>query len=41
MLMDEFTISYLTVGRDILRQKVETKRAASLEALVFIGFSEF
>ncbi|NEP09222.1 MAG: tetratricopeptide repeat protein [Symploca sp. SIO2C1] len=34
MLMDEFTISYLTVGRDILRQKVETKRTASLKALV-------
>ncbi|MBD2606320.1 tetratricopeptide repeat protein [Scytonema hofmannii FACHB-248] len=35
MLMDEFTISYLTVGRDILRQKIETKRPASLNALVF------
>jgi tetratricopeptide (TPR) repeat protein len=35
MLMDEFTITYLTVGRDILRQKIETKRPASLNALVF------
>ncbi len=35
MLMDEFTISYLTVGRDILRQKIETKRPASRNALVF------
>ncbi len=35
MLMDEFTISYLTVGRDILRQKIETKRLASINALVF------
>ncbi|MCP2727639.1 CHAT domain-containing protein [Limnofasciculus baicalensis] len=35
MLMDEFTISYLTVGRDILRQKIETKRPASINALVF------
>ncbi|MEG4301748.1 CHAT domain-containing tetratricopeptide repeat protein [Microcoleus sp. D3_18a_C4] len=35
MLMDEFTISYLTVGRDIMRQKIETKRPASLKALVF------
>jgi tetratricopeptide (TPR) repeat protein/CHAT domain-containing protein len=35
MLMDEFTISYLTVGRDILRQKIATKRPASLNALVF------
>jgi len=35
ILMDEFTISYLTVGRDILRQKIETKRPASLKALVF------
>jgi tetratricopeptide (TPR) repeat protein len=34
-LIDEFTISYLTVGRDIMRQKVETKRPASLNALVF------
>ncbi|MEG4343046.1 CHAT domain-containing protein [Microcoleus sp. A003_D6] len=35
MLMDEFIVSYLTVGRDILRQKIETKRSASLNALVF------
>jgi CHAT domain-containing protein len=35
MLMDEFTISYMTVGRDILRQKIETKRPASINALIF------
>jgi len=35
MLMDEFTISYLSVGRDILRQKIETKRLASINALIF------
>lgn len=35
MLIDAFTISYLTVGRDMLRPKIETKRPASLNALVF------
>jgi CHAT domain-containing protein len=35
MLMDEFTISYLTVGRDILRQKIDIKRPVSVNALVF------
>ncbi|MFB2881133.1 tetratricopeptide repeat protein [Floridanema aerugineum] len=33
LLMDEYTISYLSVGRDILRQKVETNRPVS-DALI-------
>jgi tetratricopeptide (TPR) repeat protein/CHAT domain-containing protein len=33
LLMDEYTISYLSVGRDILRRKVETNRPVS-DALI-------
>jgi CHAT domain-containing protein len=29
LLMDEYRISYLSVGRDILRSKIQTKRSAS------------
>ncbi|MUH01065.1 tetratricopeptide repeat protein [Scytonema sp. UIC 10036] len=34
LLMDEYTISYLGVGRDILRSRVQTTRAANISLII-------